>query len=256
VTAPVLAVGDGALGFWNAVREVFPATREQRCWFHKQANVLAALPKSAHPSALAALKEIYNAEDIDKAQVAVKAFEVDFGAKYPKAVAKITDDLDTLLEFYRYPAEHWIHLRTTNPIESTFATVRLRTKVTKGPGSRAAGLAMAYKLIDAAAARWRAVNAPHLGRPGARRRGLPQGQTARTPHRITPPTRPQTAISKPERRSPETPDPQVLTIPRSSTSAKIWASCARPPRRSLPRVASCRSRARTIGLPSMTCGIN
>ena len=162
MTAPVLAVGDGALGFWNAVREVFPATKEQRCWFHKQANVLAALPKSAHPSALAAIKDIYNAEDIDKAQIAVKAFEVDFGAKYPKAVSKITDDLDTLLEFYKYPAEHWIHLRTTNPIESTFATVRLRTKVTKGPGSRAAGLAMAYKLIDAAQARWRSVNAPHL----------------------------------------------------------------------------------------------
>ena len=105
MTAPVLAVGDGALGFWHAVREVFPSTKEQRCWFHKQANVLAALPKSAHPSALAAIKDIYNAEDIDKAQVAVKAFEVDFGAKYPKAVAKITDDLDTLLEFYKYPAE-------------------------------------------------------------------------------------------------------------------------------------------------------
>ena len=162
MTAPVLAVGDGALGFWKAVREVFPATREQRCWFHKQANVLAALPKSAHPAALAALKEIYNAEDIDRAQVAVKAFELDYGAKYPKAVAKIVDDLDVLLEFYKYPAEHWIHLRTTNPIESTFATVRLRTKVTKGPGSRAAGIAMAYKLIDAAQARWRAVNAPHL----------------------------------------------------------------------------------------------
>jgi putative transposase len=160
--APVLAVGDGALGFWKAVREVFPVTKEQRCWFHKQANVLAALPKSAHPSALAAIKEIYNAEDIDKAQVAVRAFEVDFGAKHPKAVAKIVDDLDTLLEFYKYPAEHWIHLRTTNPIESTFATVRLRTKVTKGPGSRAAGIAMAYKLIDAAQGRWRAVNAPHL----------------------------------------------------------------------------------------------
>jgi putative transposase len=162
MTAPLLAVGDGALGFWKALREVFPATREQRCWWHKQANVLAALPKSAHPAALAALKEIYNAEDIDKAQVAVKAFEFDFGAKYPKAVAKIVDDLDVLLEFYKYPAEHWIHLRTTNPIESTFATVRLRTKVTKGPGSRAAGIAMAYKLIEAAQARWRAVNAPHL----------------------------------------------------------------------------------------------
>jgi putative transposase len=162
MTAPVLAVGDGALGFWIAVREVFPATREQRCWFHKQANVLAALPKSAHPGALAALKDIYNAEDIDKAQLAIKAFEIDYGVKYPKAVAKIVDDADVLLEFYKYPAEHWIHLRTTNPIESTFATVRLRTKVTKGPGSRAAGIAMAYKLIDAAQARWRAVNAPHL----------------------------------------------------------------------------------------------
>ena len=162
MAAPVLAVGDGALGFWKAVREVFPAAREQRCWFHKQANVLAALPKSAHPGALAAMREIYNAEDVDHAQVAIKAFEVDYGAKYPKAVAKIVDDADVLLEFYKYPAEHWVHLRTTNPIESTFATVRLRTKVTKGPGSRAAGIAMAYKLIDAAQARWRAVNAPHL----------------------------------------------------------------------------------------------
>jgi transposase-like protein len=162
MTAPVLAVGDGALGFWKAMREVFPTTREQRCWFHKQSNVLAALPKSAHPGAAAAMRDIYNAEDIDKAQVAIKAFEIDYGAKYPKAVTKIVDDADVLLEFYRYPAEHWIHLRTTNPIESTFATVRLRTKVTKGPGSRAAGIAMAYKLIDAAQARWRAVNAPHL----------------------------------------------------------------------------------------------
>lgn len=162
MAAPVLAVGDGALGFWKALREVFPETREQRCWFHKQSNVLAALPKSAHPGALSAMKEIYNAEDIEKAQVAIKAFELDYITKYPKAVAKIVDDIDVLLEFYKYPAEHWVHLRTTNPIESTFATVRLRTKVTKGPGSRAAGLAMAYKLIDAAQARWRAVNAPHL----------------------------------------------------------------------------------------------
>ncbi len=160
--APVLAVGDGALGFWKAMREVFPDTREQRCWFHKQSNVLAALPKSAYPGALAAIREIYNAEDIHKAQVAIKAFEIDYGAKHPKAVAKIVDDADVLLEFYKYPAEHWVHLRTTNPIESTFATVRLRTKVTKGPGSRAAGIAMAYKLIEAAQARWRSVNAPHL----------------------------------------------------------------------------------------------
>ena len=139
----------------------------------RQANVLAALPKSAHPGAKAALAEIYNAEDKDHAQAAVKAFEADYGAKWPKAVAKITDDLDVLLAFYDYPAEHWIHLRTTNPIESTFATVRLRQRVTKGPGSRAAGVAMAFKLIESAQARWRAVNAPHLValvRAGARSR--------------------------------------------------------------------------------------
>jgi len=115
---PVLAVGDGALGFWAALREVFPDTRDQRCWWHKQANVLAGLPKSARPGALAAMREIYNAEDVDRAQVAIKGFEIDYGAKYPKAVAKIVDDADVLLEFYRYPAEHWVHLRTTNPSRS------------------------------------------------------------------------------------------------------------------------------------------
>lgn len=135
-TAPVLAVGDGALGFWKALRDVFPQTREQRCWFRRSVNALAALAKSTHPSAIAAMRDIYNAEDIDKAQLAVKAFDIDYGKKYPKAVAKIIDDLDVLLEFFKYPAEHGIHLRTTNSIESTFATVRLRTNVTKGPGSR------------------------------------------------------------------------------------------------------------------------
>ena len=160
--APVLAMGDGALGFWGALREVFPQAREQRCWFHKIANVLGALPKSAHPGAKKALAEIWNAEDRRHALDAVKAFEAVYGAKFPKATAKITDDIDELLAFYDYPAEHWIHLRTTNPIESTFATVRHRTKITRGPGSRAAGLAMAFKLIEAAQARWRAVNAPHL----------------------------------------------------------------------------------------------
>lgn len=160
--APVLAIGDGALGFWKAVRDVFPETKEQRCWFHVQGNVLAALPKSAHPSAKAALKDIFNAEDKKHAQVAAKAFELEFGAKFPKAVAKISEQLDTLLAFYDYPAEHWIHLRTTNPIESTFATVRLRQRVTKGPGSKAAGIAMAFKLLESAQARWRCVNAPHL----------------------------------------------------------------------------------------------
>ena len=162
MAAPVLAVGDGALGFWAAVREVFPETREQRCWFHKIANVLNALPKSAQPSAKAALTEIWNAEDKTHARAAAKAFAADYGVKWPKAAAKITDDLDVLLAFYDYPAEHWIHLRTTNPIESTFATVRLRQRVTKGPGNRAAGIAMAFKLIEAAQARWRMVNAPHL----------------------------------------------------------------------------------------------
>jgi transposase-like protein len=160
--APVLAVGDGALGFWNALREVFPQAREGRCWFHKTANVLAALPKSAHPGAKKALAEIWGAEDKQHALAAVKAFEAAYGAKFPKAVAKITDDVEELLAFYDYPCEHWVHLRTTNPIESTFATVRHRTKVTKGPGSRAAGLAMAFKLIESAQDRWRAVNAPHL----------------------------------------------------------------------------------------------
>ena len=160
--APVLAVGDGALGFWSALREVFPEAREARCWFHKIANVLAALPKSAHPGAKKALAEIWNAEDRTHALTAVKAFQAAYGAKFPKATAKITDDLDQLLAFYDYPAEHWVHLRTTNPIESTFATVRHRTKITKGPGSRAAGLAMAFKLIESAQDRWRAVNAPHL----------------------------------------------------------------------------------------------
>jgi putative transposase len=160
--APVLAVGDGALGFWAALREVFPSTREQRCWFHKIANVLAALPKSAHPGAKRALAEIWNAEDRDHARRAVAAFKLGYGAKFGKAVSKVTDDLDQLLAFYDFPAEHWVHLRTTNPIESTFATVRHRTKVTKGHGSKAAGLAMAFKLIEAAQHRWRAVNAPHL----------------------------------------------------------------------------------------------
>jgi transposase-like protein len=160
--APVLAMGDGALGFWKALRDVFPETREQRCWFHKSANVLAALPKSAHPEAIKAMQEIYNAQDRPHAEQAAKTFADLYGVKWPKAASKITDELDVLLEFYRYPAAHWVHLRTTNPIESTFSTVRLRQRVTKGPGSRAAGMAMAFKLIEAAQRRWRTVNAPHL----------------------------------------------------------------------------------------------
>jgi transposase-like protein len=141
---------------------VFPETAEGRCWFHKTGNVLAALPKSARPAAKKALAEIWNAEDKDHARAAAKAFDAAYGAKFPRAAAKITSDLDQLLAFYAYPAEHWVHLRTTNPIESTFATVRHRSKVTRGPGSRAAGLAMAFKLIQSAQDHWRMVNAPHL----------------------------------------------------------------------------------------------
>ncbi|MEV6594127.1 IS256 family transposase [Streptomyces acidicola] len=160
--APVLAVGDGALGFWKALAEVFPDARHQRCWVHKIANVANALPKSAQPGAKKVLREIYNAEDREHALKAVAAFAKTYGAKFPKAVKKITDDTDELLAFYDFPAEHWIHLRTTNPIESTFATVRLRTNVTRGAGSAAAALARVFKLVESAQQRWRAVNAPHL----------------------------------------------------------------------------------------------
>ena len=160
--APVVMVGDGALGLWRALREVFPATRDQRCWVHKVANVLGALPKSVHAGARRALNEIIQAEDRAHADRAIQALVSDYGAKWPKAVAKITDDREALLTFFDFPAEHWIHLRTTNPIESTFSPVRARTRITKGPGSKQAGLAMVFKLLEAAEGRWRAVNGPHL----------------------------------------------------------------------------------------------
>ncbi|WP_437069620.1 IS256 family transposase [Streptomyces cellulosae] len=159
---PALVVGDGAMGLWRALAEVFPQARHQRCWVHKTRNVMNTLPKSTQPGAKKALQEIYNAEDRTHAEKAARAFEKTYGAKWPKAVKKITDDLDELLAFYDFPAEHWIHLRTTNPIESTFSTIRLRTKVTRGAGSPAAALAMVFKLAEAAQARWRAVTAPHL----------------------------------------------------------------------------------------------
>ncbi|MFB7292908.1 IS256 family transposase [Actinacidiphila glaucinigra] len=160
--APVLAVGDGALGFWKALAEGFPDTREQRCWVHKAANVLDAMPKSAQPSAKKAIQDIYNAEDRAHAEAAIKTLAQLYGAKFPKAVKKIADDQEELLAFFDFPAEHRIHLRTTNPIESTFSTVRLRTKVTRGAGSRTAALARVFKLVESAQQRWRAVNAPHL----------------------------------------------------------------------------------------------
>ncbi len=132
------------------------------------AGFTTAKPKSAQPASKRALQDIYNAEDREHAEQAIKAFARIYGTKFPKAVKKITDDQDELLAFYDFPAEHWIHLRTTNPIESTFATVRLRTKVTKGAGSRAAGLAMVFKLVESAQSRWRSVDGAHLVRAGAR----------------------------------------------------------------------------------------
>jgi putative transposase len=160
--APVVMVGDGALGLWRALREVFPTTREQRCWVHKAANVLNALPNSVHAGARRALNEIAQAEDRVHAERAIEALVSDYGAKWPKAAAKITDDAEALLCFFDFPAEHWLHLRTTNPIESTFSSVRARTRITKGPGNKDAGLAMVFKLLEAAQDRWRAVNGPHL----------------------------------------------------------------------------------------------
>jgi putative transposase len=169
--APVLAVGDGALGFWGALRDAFPETRHQRDWVHKSANVLDALPKSAHRRAKKAIKEITEAENKAQAKKAVKGFAKEFETKWPKAVAKIAQDEEALLAYYDFPAEHWRHLRTTNPIESPFATVRARTDITKGPGSREAGVAMIFKLLEAAEGRWRRLNGYRmvpLVRAGAR----------------------------------------------------------------------------------------
>jgi putative transposase len=160
--APELAVGDGALGFWGAIREVFPATRHQRDWVHKTTNVLDSLPKSIHGRAKVAIKEITEAENKREAKRAIEEFACEFGTKWPKAVSKITDDEEALLAYYDYSVLHWRHLRTTNPIESVFAPVRARTDITKGPGSRQAGLAMIYKLIEAAEGRWRKLTGAHL----------------------------------------------------------------------------------------------
>ena len=159
---PKLVTGDGALGAWAALRSVFPGTREQRCWVHKTANVLDALPKRLQPRAKTLLHEMAEAPSRADARKALERFRSEFDAKYPKAVAKLDKDWDRLTTFYDFPAEHWRHLRTTNPIESSFATVKLRTKVTKGAGSKKAALAMAYKLLDAAQERWRRFNGHEL----------------------------------------------------------------------------------------------
>jgi len=160
--APVLAVGDGALGFWAALGQVWPETKEQRCWFHKLGNILDKLPKRLQPQAKRLLHEIVYAPTRAEAETAIERFAGEYRAKYPKAVECLTEDQDQLLAFFNFPADHWKHLRTTNPIESTFATVKLRSRVTKGAGSRAAGLTMTYKLLKAAEASWRRLDAHEL----------------------------------------------------------------------------------------------
>ncbi|MCH9033896.1 MAG: IS256 family transposase [Planctomycetes bacterium] len=155
---PELATGDGALGFWKALPQVFPKTREQRCWVHKTANVLDKLPKRIQSGAKELLHQIWMADTRKHADEAFDLFLKTYQAKYPKATECLSKDRDELLAFYDFPAEHWKHLRTTNPIESTFATVRLRTKKTKGCGSRVACLTMVYKLMQSAQKKWRLLN--------------------------------------------------------------------------------------------------
>src|SRR3954465_1205160 len=159
---PKLVIGDGALGTWAALRDVFPGARRQACWVHKIARVLDALPKRLQPDAKKKLHEIMEAPTRKDAKAALERFRETFDAKYPKAVAKLDKDWAPLTAFYDFPAEHWRHLRTSNAIESSFATVKLRTRVTKGAGSKKAALAMAYKLLDAAQERWRRFNGHEL----------------------------------------------------------------------------------------------
>jgi transposase-like protein len=159
---PKLVVGDGALGAWAALRDVYPGAGEQRCWFHAAGNVIDCLPKRLQPRAKGLLSEIIEAPTRAEAKLALGVFREEYGAKYPKALQKLDRDWKPLTAFYDYPAEHWRHLRTTNPIESSFATVRLRTRVTKGAGSKAAALAMAYKLLESAQERWRRFNGHEL----------------------------------------------------------------------------------------------
>jgi len=161
-SAPLLATGDGALGFWKALRKLFPATKEQRCWVHKTANVLDKMAKGQQPQAKAMLHDIWQAATKAEAEKAFELFVATYRAKYGKATECLAKDRQELLAFYDFPAEHWVHLRTTNPIESTFATVRLRTAKTKGCGSRSACLTMVFKLMEAASKGWRLLNGSPL----------------------------------------------------------------------------------------------
>jgi transposase-like protein len=161
-TAPKLAIGDGALGFWKAMTKTYPASRHQRCWVHKTANVLNKLPKSMQPKVKEALHDIWMAETRDAAKVAFDRALTRFSSKYPKAMDCLAKDREELLAFFDFPAEHWVHIRTTNPIESTFATVRLRTKRTRNCGSRDTTLAMVYKLLESAQKNWKRIKGFNL----------------------------------------------------------------------------------------------
>ncbi len=158
---PELAVGDGALGFWTALRDVYPTTREQRCWVHKTANVTGAMPKSLREKAKADLQDIWMAETKKEANAAFDLFVETYGLKYERAVARLVKDRDVLLTFYDFPAEHWKHIRTTNPIESVFATVRNRTRKTKGCLNRKTALAMVFRLMMSAKKKWRKISGPN-----------------------------------------------------------------------------------------------
>jgi putative transposase len=159
---PSLAIGDGALGFWKAMRQVWDSTREQRCWVHKMANILDKLPKGSQAKAKGMLHEIYLAETKAEAEKAFDLFVKTYEAKYPKAAECLTKDREVLLTFYDFPGEHWVHIRTTNPIESVFATVRLRHDKTKGSGTRTACLTMVFKLMESASKGWRSLNGSPL----------------------------------------------------------------------------------------------
>lgn len=163
--APLLAIGDGALGFWKALREVWPQAAEQRCWVHRTANVLDKLPKRLQPRAKKHLHEIFLAETKEAAAEQVRSFVKEYCDRYPKAVASLVKDEEKLLTFYDFPAAHWQTIRSTNVIESAFATVRLRQRVTKGAGTRTRGLTMAHQLLAMAEKRWRAIRSPHLVQP-------------------------------------------------------------------------------------------
>ena len=159
---PKLAIGDGALGFWAALREAYPDCEEQRCWVHKTANILDKMPKSVQPKAKEKIHDIYLAPTKEQALVAYNSFFSLYGKKFPEACECLAKDKDVLFTFYDFPAEHWIHIRTTNPIESTFATVRLRTEKTKGCGTRLATLTMVFKLVLETKKTWKKIKGYRL----------------------------------------------------------------------------------------------